>query len=167
MTFSIKNLLRNILNNPLYSVINFTGLTIGIASVTIIALWLKYELGYDRFHDKAERIYKISQGDGFSTVPPLFHYIEDEFPEIEALVRLSADSEAYIDFTGNNNPVKVSNVIYASPGFNEIFTVQNISDNADIGLNEPNSIILSKETALNIFGDTDVEGRPIEYASTF
>ena len=68
---------RNIIRNPLYSTINISGLAIGIISIILISLWVNYELGHDGFHKNKDRIYKIQQGNNFSTVPPLFNYIID------------------------------------------------------------------------------------------
>ena len=163
----IKSLLRSALNNPLFTVINLTGLTISIVSVVVISLWVDNELGYDSFHQKRERIYKISQGKNFSIVPPLFHAVKEEFPEIESIIRTSSDAEAYINADGANNPVKVNNILYSSPGFNHIFTIQNKNGDFESGLNEPNSIILSEKAAQRIFGETKAEGQLIHYRSSF
>ncbi len=54
-----KIALRNMLKNPVYSLINVTGLSVGLAAFILIALWIQHEISYDRFHEKADRIYRV------------------------------------------------------------------------------------------------------------
>ena len=54
-----KIALRNILKEKIYFVINILGLTIGLAACLVILLYVKSELSYDRFHSKADRIYRV------------------------------------------------------------------------------------------------------------
>lgn len=57
----IKIAFRNLFRNKLYSLINLSGLVIGIAACLMIYLWVQDELSYDRFHQNAERIYRIER----------------------------------------------------------------------------------------------------------
>jgi len=50
---------RNILRHKVYSIINIAGLSVGMACSILILLWVQYELGFDRYHEKAERIYRL------------------------------------------------------------------------------------------------------------
>ncbi len=52
--------IRNLLRQKGYSIINISGLAIGLAAFILIVLYVKNELSYDKFHDKADRIYRIS-----------------------------------------------------------------------------------------------------------
>ena len=58
----IKNYLkiafRNLLRNKAFSIINISGLAIGMASAILILLWIKNEVSYDQFHEKKQRIYE-------------------------------------------------------------------------------------------------------------
>ena len=54
-----KVALRNLLRHKAFSAINIAGLAIGIGSCVIILLWVQDELSYDKFHEKAERIYRV------------------------------------------------------------------------------------------------------------
>lgn len=53
----LKTAFRNLLKQRFYAAINVLGLAVGIACVLLIALWVRYELSYDQFHSKADRIY--------------------------------------------------------------------------------------------------------------
>ena len=163
-----KTAFRNILRSPLYSIINISGLAIGIISVIVIFLWVNYELGYDRFNKNNDRIYKVQQGKNFSVVPPLFNYVKNEFPDIESIVRISADGEAYIhNVTKEGNNTKVNNILYSSPDFNKIFTCRTLSGNIKAALKDPGSIILTRNAAIKIFGKTDIIGKSINYKAIF
>jgi putative ABC transport system permease protein len=163
----LKTSFRGIIRNPLYSIINITGLLIGIVCIILSLMWVNYELGYDGIHENRDRIYKISQGNNFSTVAPLFNQVRDKFPEIEKIIRTSNDAEAYISNDKNNNKVKVNDILYANSDFDEIFTCKSISGNIKSALNDPNGIVLTKKSALKIFGNTDAEGSVIKYCATF
>lgn len=160
--------LRNIRRNPGYSIINITGLVIAIVSVLLIFLWVEYERGYDGFHENKDRIYKIKHGNHFSSVPPLFHSIKNEFPEVENIVRISADKEAFIQSVPSGKPaIKVKDILYSNPEFSDIFTCQSIHGDIQSALNSPNAIILTKKTSLKIFGKTDVIGNTVDYKATY
>ncbi len=51
---------RNLLKNKVFSAINIIGLASGLASFILIALYVADELSYDRFNEKANRIYRIN-----------------------------------------------------------------------------------------------------------
>ena len=55
----IKAALRNFSRNRIFGVINIIGLSIGMAAALILILFVINELGFDRFHEKADRIYRV------------------------------------------------------------------------------------------------------------
>lgn len=55
----IKIVFRNMKRHRGYTFINIAGLAVGIACTFLILLWVQYELRYDRFHQKADRIYRV------------------------------------------------------------------------------------------------------------
>src|ERR1700712_4903334 len=54
---------RNLFRNKGFSAINILGLAIGMASAVLILLWIQNELGHDKFHEKAARIYTANNRD--------------------------------------------------------------------------------------------------------
>ena len=167
MKSNFKTIFREVIRTPMFSVINISGLAIGISCMILTLLWAGYELGYDGFNKNEDGIYKISQGKNFSTVPPLFNSIHNEFPEIEKIIRTSNDAEAYINSVDKDNKIKVKNVLYTSPCFSDIFTVKTLSGNTNSALNDPSGIILTQASAMKIFGKTDVEGNAVRYRANF
>jgi putative ABC transport system permease protein len=57
LTVAVRNLLRH----KVYSIINIAGLSVGMACTILILLWVQYELSYDRFHENADRIYRLTE----------------------------------------------------------------------------------------------------------
>ena len=55
----LKIALRTLQKHRGYAFINVAGLAVGLACCVLIGLYLRNELSYDRFHDKAERIYRV------------------------------------------------------------------------------------------------------------
>jgi putative ABC transport system permease protein len=90
------SLSRNFVRDLFYSLINLTGLAIGLTSAFLIFIYLQDELTYDRHFEKHERIYRLeshftinSKEDKFAiTQVPLAPTMKDEFPEIEEMARL-------------------------------------------------------------------------------
>jgi putative ABC transport system permease protein len=52
--------LRYLLKNKSYTALNIFGLSVGLACFTLIGLWIIDEVGYDKFHSKADRIYRVA-----------------------------------------------------------------------------------------------------------
>src|SRR5436189_4069588 len=84
---------RNILKHKAYSIINFIGLTSGLALSLLIMSYVRSELSYDKFHDKIERVYRLNYTvpNGLklaTTPPPIAPLMKDYFPEVEEAARM-------------------------------------------------------------------------------
>lgn len=98
----LKLALRNIRKQKLFSFINIMSFAIGIAACTLIYFYVKHEWNYDKFHEKADRLYRVyitedlPQRDPFSYVMTPFHLakdLEQTFPEVEQAVRLDVGTD--------------------------------------------------------------------------
>src|SRR5258706_106908 len=97
LTNYFKIAIRNLMKNKLFSFINISGMAIGLASCILIALFVRDELLFDRFHPEGDRTYRVynisNQSDGTSRylpiVPyPFASYMQKDFPEIESTLRM-------------------------------------------------------------------------------
>ena len=92
----IKIAFRNILKHKGYYFINVAGLSIGIVCFVLITLFIQDELSYDRYHEKADRIYRAevqavwadNEFHGATSPAPFSKTLITEFPEVEASTRL-------------------------------------------------------------------------------
>src|SRR5882757_5683066 len=93
---------RNLLRSKGFSVINITGLAIGMMAAILIGLWIQNEINYDSFHKNKDRIYavwnrvpfgdKIECWDGISD--PAGPAIQKDLPEVERMVRINGSNNA-------------------------------------------------------------------------
>ena len=165
----LKIALRNIRKNKAYSMINIFGLAIGMACFILIALYIKYELSYDRFHKDYERIYRIDVQNDFTiagsdlfnkTPAPLAEVLKTECPGIEFATRLREESRSAL-IQADDNSYLDDKLFYTDPDFLTMFSFPLISGNPKTALNEPYSIIITDEIAKKYFGNKNPTGKTI------
>ena len=167
----IKNYLkiafRNLWRHKAFSFLNIMGLTVGMAACFLIFLYIQFELSYDSFHTKADRIYRIvcdiktptevikSSGPSWA-VPP---NAKQEFAEIESFVRIAGDDNVLI----RNGDIKFQeeNSMWADSTFFKTFDFKLVKGNPETALKEPFSIVLSETTAKKYFGKKDALGKTL------
>src|SRR5678810_949140 len=120
---------RNIKRYKAYSGINILGLAIGISACLLILQYVSYELSYESFQDKKDRIYRVQQ-DRFdkgklSTQWAAGAYavgnsFKDAIPEIEDYVKVVGNGRVTTNL--NNQPLKIEKVFFANTSFFKIFT---------------------------------------------
>ncbi len=162
-----KTAIRNLTHNKVYSFINITGLSIGLACAMLIILYVKDEVSYDRFHKNANQIYLVAVKGHFSRGPNNFvnymsvsGYLQGPkfkaaIPEIQGFVRFQGN---HIDIK-NGTDIISQGVSYVDSNFFSMFSFPLLSGNPKTALLNPRSIILSEEMAKKQFGSTDVLGR--------
>lgn len=167
MKNNIKILFRHLTRYRTFSIINITGLAIGIATSLLIAIWVFDELSYDRFHEHADNIYRVERDMVFKgerniiPVTTLLYggTLEEQYPEIIDHVVVDNISTSLIDKRGNQH----SEVpIFASESFFNVFTFPLEKGSKDKALSEVNSIVLTREAAKKYFGNEDPMGKNIK-----
>lgn len=147
----IKIALRNMKRHKVHTFINITGLALGFACSMFIALYVAHELSYDRFHESADRIYRITLPDDVSTPPALAPTLQAVFPQIEAatgFANLRCKRVKYQDRVFYESPVRS-----ASHEFFDIFSFPLVSGDRAKALTEPNTVVLTQSMAARYFGD--------------
>ncbi|MEE9441906.1 MAG: ABC transporter permease [candidate division Zixibacteria bacterium] len=142
-----------------YSVINIAGLALGIASCLIIMLWVQNELSYDRYHEKANNIYRIgidADMAGNNIRLPVSNYpsspaLQLDFPEIINAVRLKSYSNVLI----SNNDVRYEEdrLFYADNEIFEIFRLQMVEGDPSNALAASLTAVITEDAAQKYFGD--------------
>ena len=160
----LKTGIRNIVKHKFYSFINISGLTIGITAAIFITIYIADELGYDRFHENINQMYRASLhgklgGQEIHTVatcPPLAAAMVDEIPEVSAACRLRSRSGLIIRLDEN---VYTENVFFTDSNFFEFFTFKLIDGDPKTCLVEPQSIVMTTPMAKKYFGDEPAVGK--------
>ncbi len=163
----IKTAIRNLLKRKGYSLVNIVGLAIGMASCLLILMFVNDELSYDAYNEKADRIYRVAAsflygGRSFDIAvapPPMAQVLLDEFPEVENAVRFRQQGR-YI-FRYGDNTFKETRISYADPSFFDIFSIPLLKGDPNTALDDPNTLILSRNTAQKYFGDEDPVGKTL------
>jgi putative ABC transport system permease protein len=161
----LKVLLRNIWRHKGFTFINVFGLATGIACSILIFLFVSHELRYDRFHEKADRIYRLAHRASVGgtkrrqtlTSAETLRRLQADFPEIAAGVKILKLEGTPVVFRGNT--VYEQRFYAADETFFEIFTVPLIHGDPGSALRQPNTMVISEATALRYFGAADVVGR--------
>ncbi len=159
-----KIALRNIVRNKGYSFINISGLAIGMASTLLILLWVQNEIGFDRFHEKSERIYKMHSRDEnngkldvWGNTPALLApELKQSYGEVEDAVRFRI---VYFLTKVGENRFNLAGA-FADPGFLSMFSFP-LMHGVKSALNDDSGIVLTKGLAIKLFGNTDCLGKTV------
>ncbi len=158
----IKNLLlialRNFRKDSWYSLLNVLGLTIGITFSLFLIFYIVDELGYDRFNEKADRVYRINSHihekdkntDWVLSQFPLGPRMKRDFPEVEDAVRFVSRERTL--FKNGENSFYETKAYYADSNVFNVFPAKFVEGTAAKALDEPYSIVLSKSLAEKYFG---------------
>ena len=164
----LKTALRIQRKSKVYSFINIAGLSIGMACCILITLYVRDELGYDKFHKKSDRIARVfsmefdnGEWKNDAGTPDLLGpALAKEFPEIAGYVRFF--HPPWIDkwpIFVNDRCFYEENLFFADASIFEVFTFPLVLGDHETALKELNSIVLSEETARKYFGQEDPMGK--------
>jgi ABC-type antimicrobial peptide transport system permease subunit len=174
----IKNYLttsfRNLRRNWNFTLINITGLTLGLACCLLIFFTVRYELSFDRHHKNVDRVYRIlkhTKGEsekGYNTGMPLpaLAALRNDFPEIKNQVSCTyAMRETLVTIGEGPNRKKYSQqnntVSFIGPEYFRLFDYKWVKGSAASSLNNPGSVVLSESQAKTFFGNADPMGKRI------
>ena len=148
----LKIALRNLWRHKEYSLINTISLGLGITCFILILLYVRHELGYDRYHSQADQIYRVELNEWASTPVGVGPFMKSTFPEVREAVRF---------FRANNKPIiRYADNVFSESGFlfadSSVFNVFDftlLEGDPATALSEPNSLIISEEMARKYFPD--------------
>jgi putative ABC transport system permease protein len=167
----LKIALRSLWKNKAFAAINIIGLSIGLASFVLITLYVVDELGFDRYHAKANRIYRINSDIKFGgselklavTSDPMGAALKKDYPQVEEYTRVYYDGPQlvkkgtqFLDETG---------VGYVDSTFFNVFSFPSIYGDTRNALKEPNTAVVTEATAKKYFGTTDAIGKQLELSN--
>jgi putative ABC transport system permease protein len=162
----IRSAFRNLWKHRGYSSLNILGLTIGMSACFLIFLYVHFELSYDDFHSKIDRIYQLNCDIKTPTetmnIPvcsaPMAINAKDEFPEIEKAVRFDPRS---LLLRRGEIKFQEDKAVLADSTFFEVFDFPLLQGDPRTALTEPYSIVLSQSTAKKYFADANPMGQTL------
>jgi putative ABC transport system permease protein len=163
---------RNLLTNKFYSLINIAGLAIGIACFLLILLFVEDELKYDRFHTKADRIYRVvekidseeGQGEESSSNPfAVGKTLAADYPHlVEASVRFFNFQLPALTLQYGEKKLNEKRLFFTDSTVFEVFDFP-LAQGSRKALSEPNSIVLTEELARKYFGSGNPMGKILKF----
>jgi putative ABC transport system permease protein len=150
--------LRHLWKNKLFSIINILGLSLGLVSCTVILLNVKFELSYDQFHSKKDRIARIIANNFPFTPYPLASVLYDYCPEIEKISRLTKFNEGKFFIRQNEKFIEERDLVYTDSNFFSVFSFPIILGNPDKVLCSADKLMISERSAEKYFGKEDPVG---------
>ncbi|MCD4736175.1 MAG: ABC transporter permease, partial [Bacteroidales bacterium] len=164
----IKYSFRALKKQKSYVFINVFGLAVGLTCSLIIILFINYELSYDQYNEKKDRIYRVILNGKIggqevtitATASPIGPTMANEFPEVENFLRINGWGETILRY--GDHKFTEDAFIEADSSFFDFFSIPLLRGNNAMVLNEPHTVVLSKTTALKIFGEEDPIDKMVE-----
>ncbi|MEO1052720.1 MAG: ABC transporter permease [Bacteroidota bacterium] len=158
----LKIALRTLKRQFTYSMVNITGLALGLASSVIILFYVHGELSYDKHFEDSDSIYRLSTSflglGNFASGPEvLVDVLREEVPEVERATRLKQLTE--IDLKVGGQTFTETKAYQVDSAYFRMFSYPFLSGNANTAMNNTNAVVISDEVAMRYFGSLDVLGQ--------
>jgi len=165
-----KIALRNLWKHKGFSAINIIGLAMGLACFIMIALYVTDELSYDKYNEKADRIYRINSDIRFGgtdlnmavSADPMGATLKKDYPQVEEFTRLYANEGSKL-FKKGTQYITEDKVTYADSTLFNVFTLPALAGDTKTALNEPNTVVITESIAKKYFGSaSEAMGKNVE-----
>lgn len=170
----LKIAARNLVKNRSHTLINVSGLTLGVVCALVIFLVIQYDLSFDTWHEDGNRIYRIVSEDteygrqnfGNGGPNPLAKAIRDDVYGLEnvTLVNTNLPNSPVVSKIENDKLIdkfKEEDVAFVEQDYFNIFSYRWISGNSENSLERPNTAVITKSLAEKLFEDLNVVGQQI------
>ncbi len=161
--------IRHLLKQKGSSLTNIIGLSIGMTVFIILYLYIRFELSFDKFHKDYQNIFRVVQqqkgntyqgSDFFVVTPiPLKNALLNDYPEVSEVTQIVNARESLLSY---EKEFFTSSGLLTDASFFKVFSFLMLEGDPD-GLDEPNTIILSKNLALRMFGEVSPIGKVIRF----
>ncbi len=160
-----KIAVRNLKKYKAFSLINITGLAVGIASCILIFLYIRSEMSYDKFYKNAGQIYRVSLHavinnavfNAAVTSAPLGEELYHDYPEVVDYTRIRKSGAPVVRY--NNKVFSEERFLFADSTFFSVFNMHFLKGNPETALSKPNSVVITESTARKYFGDQNPIGK--------
>jgi len=158
---------RNLVLHKSFAAINIFGLAVGLTTCLLIVLYVLHELSYDRYHAKADRLFRVTihglvsgkEIRGAYVGVPTGPTLVQEYSGVEAATRLKQEGTFIVKH--NHDSYKEEHVVFADSNFFDVFSIALLKGNSKTALTEPNTLVLTQTTAKKYFGEQDPIGQTL------
>ncbi|GAB3758209.1 ABC transporter permease [Spirosoma pomorum] len=171
----LKIALRTLRKNRVFSLINITGLALGITAFVFILEYVAYERSFNQFHKNLPTLYRLltqnQSGELWSAMsPPVGPLAKEKFPEVRNFCRIAENSANGIVSFPNGRSLqsfRESKLAYADASFFTLFTFPLVKGTAATALIQPNTAALSQSQARKYFGTQNPIGQTLTLNNQF
>ncbi len=164
----LKIAVRNLWKNKGFAAINIVGLSIGLASFILITLYVIDELSYDRYNEKADRIFRINADIRFGgndlvlavASDPMGATLKKDYPQVEEYVRFFDNGPMLLK--KGTQFISEREAVFADSTLFNVFTLPAIAGDTRTALNDPNTVVITESAAKKYFSSQDVIGKTLE-----
>ena len=163
---------RNIRRHKVYSIINIVGLAVGMACAIFILMWVQYEFSFDRYHENAARIYRLTSNFNFGTFKgpyavsnhPAGPTLQRDYPEVEKAVRFHAVwGQSLVQHKDKKN--FEHGLFYADDTVFDVFSFPLIKGDSKSALTTAYSVVITEDMAKKYFDSEDPIGQTIKISN--
>ncbi|MCF8370245.1 MAG: ABC transporter permease [Bacteroidales bacterium] len=163
----LKVALRNLSRHKAFSIINIVGLALGIAISLTIFLWIQDELSYDDFHEKGDRIYRLTvsgslgkeQFNTINTAAPTARVIANTLPDVRLSTRILKGWQKQVSY--KDRIFSEDYFQYADSNFFQLFSFPLLEGDPEKVLRKPNSVVITQTTASRYFDQENPIGKEL------
>ena len=181
---NIRQALRNLRRNKVYTGINIAGLGIASAFIILVALYVRHGIIMDRFHAKSDQLYRLemtslfpkkdagkdsgffarlagTNKETYTLVMPvtLSGELKRNFPEVKEVVRIKQSWEPVIKIGDRNFKLKGKDAVYVDNNFFSVFSFPLVQGTPRAAFPSNNSVVITESLAKQLFGKEDPIGK--------
>ena len=162
----LKVAIRNILKQKVYSLINITGLAVGLALFILSLLYADFNFSYDKFHENSESIFcltKVSKSGSHDVWVPaaMLKTLVEEVPGVEDGTRLSGLNRKIVRYL--DKKFYEPRIWYADENFLSVFSFRMIKGDSRMALAAPNTVVITESIAQKYFGSENPIGKNLMF----
>ena len=165
----LKIALRSIWKDKFFSLLNISGLAIGIACCLLIMTYVNYEMSFDKHFDNSENIQRMVikgafNGQDFTgnQLPsPAGQTFVDQVPEVLNKVRFRTSGSWVVKY--EDQVFNEDNVVWSDETFFDVFSVKLLRGDAEEALNRKHTMAISQSVAKKYFGEDDPIGKVLKF----
>jgi predicted permease len=165
---------RSLWKSRFYTLINISGLAVGLATSIMLLLWVQNELSYDKLHKDYKNIYQVSshfgsngEGQTWTGVPgPLAVYAKS-IPTVQSLVRINAEHDQILSDKDKKKMFDGNVVAFVDSSFFTMFSFPLLKGNIATVFPNSNSVVLTQSTAQKLFGNENPMGKTVGFYKNY
>lgn len=170
----IKTAWRSLWKNKFYTLINISGLAVGLATSIMLLMWVQNELSYDKFNKDYKNIYQLSthfKSSGeervWKGVPGPLSVMAKSIPEVQSFVRTASEFDQLLSDKEKKKVFYGNTTASVDSGFFSMFDYHFLKGNKEVAFPNNNSVVITQSIAQKLFGDEDAMGKTVGYYGNY